>query len=220
MPNLIPQSINEWMRRTEFKLNDLTRRMSDAIPGNIADGVNLNGFMSSGRWRRASAVGTTTALGYPFNGAAGTLEVYWEPTNAQVQQVFYDRSGSRHQRWFNGSTWSAWDGVWVPITNWTTGVTPQTGANAPMAMRQGRIVALRGRANVTLVGTVTFGTLPTGLGLEPLAIVELGQGQTNASYSSRYFVGTGGNLSGQNWPAPPSGGSTTLALSGVYGVGT
>lgn len=108
MPNLIPQSIEEWMRRVEFKVNDLNRRMSSLIPGDIADGVNLDGFMSTGRWRRPSAVGTTTALGYPFNGASGTLEVYWEPTSVQVHQVFYERGGSVWSRWWNGTTWSAW----------------------------------------------------------------------------------------------------------------
>lgn len=109
MPNLIPQSIEEWMRRIEFKVNDLTRRMSSLIPGDIADAVDLDGFMSSGRWRRQSVVGTTTALHYPFNGAAGTLEVYWDPAAIQVQQIFHDRYGRRFSRWYNG-TWSPWYG--------------------------------------------------------------------------------------------------------------
>lgn len=108
MPNLIPQTIEEWMRRAEFKMNDLTRRMSTLIPGDIADGVDLDGFMSTGRWRRPSLTGTTTALHYPFNAASGTLEVYWEPTNAQVHQVFYERGGSVWTRWWNGTSWSAW----------------------------------------------------------------------------------------------------------------
>lgn len=108
MANLIPQDIREWMRRMEFKMNDLTRRMSNLIPGDIADGVDLDGYKSSGRWRRPSTTGTTTALHYPFAGASGTLEVYWEPTNAQVHQVWFDRSGSVWTRWWNGTTWSAW----------------------------------------------------------------------------------------------------------------
>ena len=121
MPNLIPQDIREWMRRMEFKVNDLTRRNSNLVPGDIADGVDLDGFMSSGRWRRASAVGTTTALHYPFNGASGTLEVYWEPTSVQVQQVFINRGGGFFTRWWNGTTWSAWvsgasDGLPAPAT--------------------------------------------------------------------------------------------------------
>lgn len=111
MPNLIPQDIREWMRRMEFKVNDLTRRMSSLIPGDIADGVDLDGFKSSGRWRRPSITGTTTALNYPFNGASGTLEVYWEPGNPQVHQVWYDRSGSIYTRWWNNVTWSAWFGI-------------------------------------------------------------------------------------------------------------
>lgn len=108
MPNLIPQDIREWMRRVEFKLNDLTRRPSSLVPGEIADAVNLNDFLSTGRWRRPSIVGTTTALNYPFAGASGTLEVYWEPTNAQVHQIWYDRGGSIWSRWWNGVVWSAW----------------------------------------------------------------------------------------------------------------
>lgn len=108
MPNLIPQDIREWMRRMEFKTNDLTRRMSNLIPGDIADGVDLDGYKSSGRWRRPSTTGTTTTLHYPFNGAAGTLEVYWEPTNPQVHQVWFDRSGSVWTRWWNNIVWSAW----------------------------------------------------------------------------------------------------------------
>lgn len=108
MPNLIPQDIREWMRRMEFKVNDLTRRNSNLVPGEIANSVDLDGFMSSGRWRRPSTTGTTTTLHYPFNGASGTLEVYWEPTNAQVHQIWYDRGGSVWSRWWNGTTWSAW----------------------------------------------------------------------------------------------------------------
>ena len=108
MPNLIPQDIREWMRRQEFKVNDLTRRMSNLIPGDIAEGVDLDGFKSSGRWRKPSTTGTTTALHYPFAGASGTLEVYWEPTNAQVHQIWYDRSGSIWSRWWNNIVWSAW----------------------------------------------------------------------------------------------------------------
>lgn len=107
MPNLIPQDIREWMRRMEFKTNDLTRRMSNLIPGDIADGVDLDGFLSSGRWRRESVVGTTTALHYPFAGAAGTLEVYQQPGSGQAHQIFYDRVGSVWSRWWNG-TWSSW----------------------------------------------------------------------------------------------------------------
>jgi hypothetical protein len=108
MPNLIPQDIGEWMRKVEFHMNDLTRRMSSLIPGDIADNVDLNGYMSTGRFRRPSIVGTSTALNYPFNGASGTLEVYWEPTNAQIHQIWFDRSGSIWTRWWNGTTWAAW----------------------------------------------------------------------------------------------------------------
>lgn len=108
MPNLIPQDIREWMRRMEFKTNDLNRRMSSLIPGDIADAVDLDDYLTSGRWRRRSVVGTTTALGYPFDGAAGTLEVYQDPSDVnQVHQIWYDRAGSIWSRWYNG-TWGAW----------------------------------------------------------------------------------------------------------------
>jgi hypothetical protein len=217
MPNLIPQDIREWMRRMEFKVNDLTRRMSNLIPGDIADNVDLDGFMSSGRWRRKSNVDTTTALNYPFDGAAGMLEVYWVPDNVsvQVQQVFHDRSGSRHSRWFNGATWSNWDGVWVDITDFEAGVTPQTGGNTPQVMRQGNIVSIRGRATTAgISGAVTFATLPSGHSFEPEGIFELGHGTTSGSSTSRYFVTTGGSLQAQAWVS-----GTLLALSGTYGVG-
>jgi hypothetical protein len=121
VPNLIPQDIREWMRRMEFKTNDLGRRPSSLVPGDIDDAVDLDGFMSSGRWRRQSTTGTTTALHYPFAGAAGTLEVYWDPAFTQVHQVFYDRAGSIWTRWFNGAVWSAWlrnfyDSGWNSLT--------------------------------------------------------------------------------------------------------
>lgn len=108
MPNLVPQDIREWMRRMEFRMTDLTRRVSTLIPGDIADTVDLDGYKSSGRWRRPSTTGTTTALNYPFAGASGTLEVYHDPINPQVHQIWYDRSGSMWSRWWNGIVWSAW----------------------------------------------------------------------------------------------------------------
>lgn len=167
MPNLIPQSIEEWMRRVEFKVNDLTRRMSSLIPGDIADGVDLNGFMSTGRFRRPSVVGTTTALNYPFAGASGTLEVYWEPSNAQVHQIWYDRSGTMFSRWWNGSVWSSWEGDtgWVSLTN-ATGWNDFSG-NDLEVRRIGKSVRCRGRAERTgadLVGTATstMATIPAG----------------------------------------------------------
>lgn len=170
MPNLIPQDIREWMRRMEFKVNDLTRRMSNLIPGDIADGVDLDGFKSSGRWRRPSTTSTTTALHYPFNGASGTLEVYWEPTNAQVHQIWYDRSGTIWSRWWNGVTWSAWlaadgeDTGWVAVpmsANWQ-----DFSGNDVEVRRIGKLVRVRGRAerltSTLSNATSTMMTLPVG----------------------------------------------------------
>lgn len=109
MPNLIPQDIREWMRRVEFKQNDLTRRLSNLIPGEIADAVDLDGYMSSGRWVRQSGTGTTTALNYPQAGAAGVLEVYQSPPSTNVVQTFTDRvSKAVWVRHFNGVSWAAW----------------------------------------------------------------------------------------------------------------
>lgn len=168
MPNLIPQDIREWMRRVEFKQNDLTRRMSSLLPGTIADGVDLDDYMSTGRWRRASSIGTTTALGYPFDGAAGTLEVYWPPSSGQVHQVWFDRSAGIWTRWWNGVTWSAWNGGdtdWVPLS-FSAGWGNFSG-NDLEVRRQGNSVRCRGRAERTgadLVGnaTSTIATIPTG----------------------------------------------------------
>lgn len=147
MPNLIPQDIREWMRRMEFKTNDLTRRMSNLIPGDIADGVDLDGFMSSGRWRRPSTTGTTTTLHYPFNGASGTLEVYWEPTNAQVQQIWYDRNSSMWQRWWNGTTWS----VWLSSSDAALPNISQSTVSALQTIVSGTLAALPTTVTATLV---------------------------------------------------------------------
>ena len=163
MPNLIPQDIREWMRRQEFKTNDLTRRMSNLIPGDIADGVDLDGFMSSGRWRRKSNAGTTTGLNYPFAGAAGVLEVYWLPDDASVQvhQIWYDRAGSIWSRWWNGVTWSAW-----LASGSSTPVAIVAGANyvssATSEFQAPGVVLLAGnllKSAVPLVRGVTIGTV-------------------------------------------------------------
>lgn len=220
MPNLIPQDIREWMRRMEFKVNDLTRRMNNLIPGEIADAVDLNGFMSSGRWVRISNIGTTTALHYPFDGAAGILEVYWEPTAAQVHQVFYDRLGTRHQRWWNGVVWSNWDGVWVNITTgFSAGVTAQAAPNAPQVMRQGNLVSVRGRVSVAAntSGSLNFGQLPSGHLFNPIAVMDLGHGSASGAQTSRYLVTAGGQLQVQTWPNVAS--VTTGVLAAVFGVG-
>lgn len=109
MPNLIPQDIREWMRRVEFKLNDLIRRTSDQMPGEIADAVDLNDYQSSGRWVRESTTGVTTALNYPTAGVAGVLEVYQNPPSTNVIQKFTDRVNRNIWiRFFNGVSWSAW----------------------------------------------------------------------------------------------------------------
>lgn len=215
MPNLIPQDIREWMRRQEFKTNDLTRRMSSLIPGDIADGVDLNGFMSTGRWRRPSTTGTTTILNYPFNNASGTLEVYWEPTNAQVHQIFYERGGSTWSRWWNGSVWSAW--------------APHGGGEGGIATTE--VAALQTIVSTTLVALPTnvAATLqiPRGTSLVQASVsCLLGSGTAFAPSSSasvRYWLSgaatfqpaaTDAGLGGVNQPIGTGGGT----LSRVHSV--
>lgn len=147
MPNLVPQDIREWMRRMEFRMTDLTRRVSTLIPGDIADSVDLDGYKSSGRWRRPSTTGTTTTLHYPFNGASGTLEVYWEPTNAQVHQIWYDRSGSIWSRWWNNITWSAW----APSSDAGLPTFASTSVNPAQLIVSGTLAPLPNTATATLV---------------------------------------------------------------------
>lgn len=214
MPNLIPQDIREWMRRVESKLNEFNRRASDLVPGDIADGVSLNDFRSTGRFRRRSIVGTTTALGYPQAGASGTLEVYWDPAYTQVHQIFFGRSESIWTRWSadNGATWTAWTGDtgWVNITSWNAGVTPGAGTFTPQVLRQGHFIALRGRcATAGISGSVTFGTLPAGFA--PISAFELGPGTITTGHTSRFFVTETGTLNAQGWTS-----GATLALSGTY----
>lgn len=211
MPNLIPQDIREWMRRMEFKVNDLTRRMSNVIPGDIADGVSLNDFMSSGRWRRASAVGTTTAQGYPFNGASGTLEVYWDPSNAQVQQIFVNRGGGFFTRWWNGATWSAWSSA-------ESGGLPATlTVDAPTLQNISATTLQPLPTNVT--GSIA---LPAGT-FEVLASMSciVGDGLAyplNAALSARYWLsgaltyqpsGTTAGIAGLKAPIGSSGGTVS-----------
>lgn len=109
MPNLVPQDMNEWMRRIESRLNDVTRRQNDLVPGVIDTGVDLDGYMTSGAWYRESTNSTTTALHYPANSVAGVLRVYQAPPMTSVVQEFIHRSdGRRWTRWFNEVSWSAW----------------------------------------------------------------------------------------------------------------
>lgn len=109
VPNLVPQDINEWMRRIESRIADLTRRRNDLVPGIIATGVDLDGYRTSGAWYRESTTSTTTTLNYPANSVAGILRVYQAPPGDSVVQEFIHRSdGRRWTRWYNGATWTAW----------------------------------------------------------------------------------------------------------------
>lgn len=177
MPNLIPQDIREWMRRMEFKTNDLTRRVSSLIPGNIADNIDLNGFMSSGRWRRQSVVGTTTALNYPFNGASGTLEVYWDPAASQVQQVWFDRGGAVFSRFWNGATWSAWGSssdAGQPNIAATTVSAMQTVVSGPIAVLPTTVAAtLSVPAGTFLIAASISALIGSGTAVVPASSTSL-----------------------------------------------
>jgi hypothetical protein len=197
MPNLIPQDIREWMRRIEFKTNDLTRRMSTLIPGDIADGVDLDGFVSTGRWIRQSTTGTTTALHYPYDGIRGVLEVYWNPDYAIVRQVFFG-GGSVWSRTFD-VTWGAWvpaDDPNLPTHASITDASTQNIASATLADLPSTVTATLPIPPGTFeVDASVSGMWGTGNGFAP-----------SASASLRY------HLSGAITFSP---GSTTAGVAGV-----
>lgn len=198
MPNLIPQDIREWMRRMEFKTNDLTRRVSTLIPGDIADNVDLDGFMSSGRWRRRSTTGTTTALHYPTNSVAGTLEVYHDPQFDQVHQVFITREDF-WTRWFDGVNWYNWGSAsdaGLPTHASTTDSSTQNIASATLA-------------DLPSTVTTTLALPPGTFEIDASVSGMWGSGNTfapSASASLRY------HLSGAITFSP---GSTTAGVAGV-----
>jgi hypothetical protein len=179
MPNLIPQDIREWMRRMEFKTNDLTRRMSTLIPGDIADNVDLDDFVSTGRWIRQSTTGTTTALHYPYNGIRGVLEVYWNPDYAIVRQVFFG-GGSVWSRTFDG----IW-GVWVPADDPNLPDLASTNDSSQQTISSGTLAALPANVAATLA-------LPQGTFLVDASVSCLvGSGTTFApsgSASVKYWL--------------------------------
>lgn len=198
MPNLIPQDIREWMRRQEFKTNDLTRRMSSLLPGDIADAVDLDGFVSSGRYRRRSSVGTTTALHYPFAGAAGTLEVYWDPANTQVQQIFYDRAGNIYIRWHNGTSWSAWTGAGaggalavVAGANYTSSATSEWDRPGVVRLSGDLLKSATPLVRAVTIGTVALAHRPSVLRRVTLA---MGTATPPASGSTAAQITTAGAI--------------------------
>lgn len=109
MPNLVPHDMNEWMRRQEMRIQDLVNRRSDLIPVRLKDNTNLNDFHYPGRYIRYPTTGNTTALGYPTNGASGTLDVVRVPGDQRVHQIFFNRvNGNVYQRWYEPTSWGAW----------------------------------------------------------------------------------------------------------------
>lgn len=109
MPNIVPKTMEDWMRRRELSSQTVDDRKSDLVARNIADTVDLDDFLWSGRYFRESTTGTTTALGYPEDGAAGTLEVIRNPASVEAQQVFHNRvTGVSWIRWYDGVSWGPW----------------------------------------------------------------------------------------------------------------
>lgn len=109
MPNIVPKTMEDWMRRRELSSQTVDERKSDLVAGSIADTVDLDDFLWSGRYYRESTTGTTTALGYPEDGAAGTLEVIRNPASVEAQQVFHNRvTGVSWIRWYDGVSWGPW----------------------------------------------------------------------------------------------------------------
>lgn len=223
MPNLVPKTMNDWMRRQELRIQDLVNRRSDLVPVRLKDASDLDGFLYPGRYFRESATGTTTALGYPQDGASGSLDVIRLPDGTQVQQVFFDRaSGVTWIRWHDGSSWSAWtsgvsdDTGWVTITNFATGFSGQGGNDVPMIRRYGPVVAVRGRANASPAipddSLTTVCTVPSGF--EPPAIWEQARARNQAAPVSRLFVDSSGAMRAAN-----SSGETTVTLSSTWMVG-
>lgn len=106
------------------------------------------------------------------------------------------------------------DTGWQPFTNLSAGVTAQGGANAPELRRYGPVVMARGRCSTAgISGAVTFGTMPTGFGFEPMAIWELGRGTPATVPTTRYVANPSGQLTAAGWVA-----GAVFALSGVWGV--
>lgn len=223
MPNLIPQDIREWMRRVEFKLNDLMRRTSDQMPGEIADAVDLDDYLSSGRWVRESTTGVTTALNYPTASIAGVLEVYQDPPSTNVIQKFTDRVNRNIWiRFFNGVSWSAWgsgDSGGLPL--------PSLGQNA----------ATQSIVSVTLASLptplTTSITVPAGTTIVQASVSALVGSTTafapNASASVRYWLSgaltfqpgmNASGIGGVNEPIAAGGGTLSLMHTVTVAVPT
>lgn len=124
MTNFVTQTMDEWMRRMEMRIEALTSRISNLTAREIDDGVDLDDYLWSGRYYRLDTAGTSLALGYPEASSAGTLEVIRNPTVTHVQQVFHNRaSGITWIRYYNGTVWGPWlsggssvGGVWTGYT--------------------------------------------------------------------------------------------------------
>lgn len=219
MPNIVPKTMEQWMRRQELSAKDLDSRRSDLIAHAIADGVSLDDFLWSGRYFRESETGTTTALGYPLDGSAGTLEVVRNPASIQAQQIFHDRvSGVSWIRWYNGLFWGDWtsgstDSGWVAITDFEPGFAPMGGDNTPMVRRYGPVVAVRGRADYTggvpTDGTFAVCTVPSGFA--PPAIWDQARARNMAAPPSRMWVNTAGVMT-----IGTAQGATTIILSAMW----
>lgn len=173
MPNLVPKTIEEWMRRQESQAAEVASRKSNLIARNIADTVDLDDFLWSGRYYREDTAGTTTALGYPRDGVAGTLDVIRNPASIEAQQVFYDRvNGLSWIRWYDGVSWGPWTsggsesgGLWEDYTPALSNVSVGNGSMSARYVQNGNTVHFWVNINLGSTSSVT-GTI--GIGVPPV----------------------------------------------------
>lgn len=170
MTYLVPKTIDGWMRRQEAQSDDLMSRKSNLVARSIGDTVDLDDYLWSGRYYRESETGTTTALGYPVDGAAGTLDVIRNPASIEAQQVFHDRvNGISWIRWYDGVSWGPWmsggsalGGVWQDYTPALSGVTLGNGSMVARYTQVGKTV--RFHVNITFGSTTSVtGTIDVGV---------------------------------------------------------
>lgn len=178
MPNLTPKTMDGWLRQQEDHAADLTSRKSNLVARNIADTVDLDDFLWSGRYYRESTTGTTTALGYPEDGAAGTLDVIRNPASIEAQQVFHNRvSGISWIRWYDGVSWGPWmsggsatGGLWQDYTPVLTNISLGNGTMQARYTQNGMTVhfwvdILFG-STTSVTGSIDIGTPTTGFSTE------------------------------------------------------
>jgi hypothetical protein len=181
MPNLVPESMNEWMRRTESRESGLMSQKSNLVARAIGDTVDLDDFLWSGRYYRESPTGTTTALGYPVDGSAGTLEVIRNPASIEAQQVFHDRvNGISWIRWYDGVSWGPWMSGGSQTAGFWTDYTPSL---TNLALGNGTMTA-----RFTSIGDTVYFWVSILFGSTTSVSGAIGVGAPLAGFSTTGFV--------------------------------